>query len=273
MSVDHNWSGVTTPEQFGNSIYSLPKIPRSVSTLPTLSRAYAPLDLVDDTEFDALMSSSPVAQSTPRMRLEPTYKNGKKTLRSVPAESHSMLDLDSSPSSPGSPMDLDMKQFCEVTAADEITPEREIDSRTQRASKLGIQRIQDFAIKKHPSPGKSEWETLENGVAEMLRRDEIDQVLKAGQLPSSRILTSRDPNMSFADRGSKDSDISLGTRGTSGLNRVHNSMPSMGKVHRFSLGSMTYNSRRNSRFSDRHSKSGIDMENYSDMDIDELQMK
>jgi hypothetical protein len=43
--------------------------------------------------FDDLLSSSPVAQSTPRIRLEPSFDEcGKKTLKNVPADSHSLFD-------------------------------------------------------------------------------------------------------------------------------------------------------------------------------------
>jgi hypothetical protein len=44
-------------------------------------------------DFDDLLSSSPVAQSTPRIRLEPSFDEcGKKTLKNVPADSHSLFD-------------------------------------------------------------------------------------------------------------------------------------------------------------------------------------
>jgi len=44
-------------------------------------------------DFDDLLSSSPVAQSTPRIRLEPSFDEfGKKTLKNVPADAHSLFD-------------------------------------------------------------------------------------------------------------------------------------------------------------------------------------
>jgi hypothetical protein len=48
-----------------------------------------------DVDFDSIFSSSPLAQSTPRLRLEPSFgDDGSKKLKNVPAESRSLFDRD-----------------------------------------------------------------------------------------------------------------------------------------------------------------------------------
>lgn len=79
-----------TPEQ--QTIPDLPKLPRSLTTMPLLGRNLSSHTTYDDFDF---FSSSPEGQSTPRMRLEPRFEeNGKKTLKIAPTEAPSMFDPD-----------------------------------------------------------------------------------------------------------------------------------------------------------------------------------
>ncbi|EPE34537.1 hypothetical protein GLAREA_10231 [Glarea lozoyensis ATCC 20868] len=275
-SFEHKLLEEISSEHTGSGSPSLPRLPRSISTLPGI-RKCIPSTLAYDSDFDTLFSSSPAAQSTPRMRLEPAFENGKKTLKSVPADSLSLFDPDSSTTSPGSRMDVDVEPVVEITETEDFTPERATRGTPRRASKLGYQ--EGFPVhtrgKKHPSPSKLELETMEQHLADYFTRDRKhgEDALRAEQLPPSYVLAPRDPNISIADRDSKHSDKMPEVPPKLEFSRVHNSMPNLARTskQRFSLNNITFNARRDSRLSERHSKSGFDMENYSDMDIDELQ--
>ncbi|EHL00050.1 hypothetical protein M7I_4132 [Glarea lozoyensis 74030] len=255
-----------------------PSVNNAAEVVPELiSPAQMRINEAYDSDFDTLFSSSPAAQSTPRMRLEPAFENGKKTLKSVPADSLSLFDPDSSTTSPGSRMDVDVEPVVEITETEDFTPERATRGTPRRASKLGYQ--EGFPVhtrgKKHPSPSKLELETMEQHLADYFTRDRKhgEDALRAEQLPPSYVLAPRDPNISIADRDSKHSDKMPEVPPKLEFSRVHNSMPNLARTskQRFSLNNITFNARRDSRLSERHSKSGFDMENYSDMDIDELQ--
>jgi hypothetical protein len=272
-SLEHKLMEDTSSEETSGVIPSLPKLPRSLSTLPTF-RKLMPSTLSHESDSDDVFSSSPVDQSTPRMRLEPSFENGKKTLKSVPATSQSLFDSDSSIGSPNTRMDIDSEPIVEVTETDAFTHETVPQHNLRRVSRLGY-RETSKTYKKHPSPSKSELESLEQKVTEKLRdlnkSDRRDTVKSTHLLPSC-VLTPRDPNTSIADRDSKHSDKSEMTRKFE-ESRIHSSMPNMvrNSKQRYSLSSITCSSRRGSRQSDVQCKSGIDMENHSDMEIDELQ--
>jgi hypothetical protein len=278
-SFEHRLREDTYSEETGGGIPGLSKLPRSLSTLPTF-RKLMPSTSLYDLDSDTLFSSSPEAHSTPRMRLEPTFENGKKTLKSVPATSQSLFDSDSSVCSPCSRMDIDTEPGVEITESNDSTHETVSQHTLRRASKLGYQEISLAYTrgKTHPSPSRVDLQLLQREFAEQLRglnKSDRRDTLKSAQLPPSCVLTPKDPNTSTVDRDSKHSDkMSEKTRKLRD-SQIHSSMPNMARMskQRFSVSSITYNPKRDSRQSDIECKSGIDMENDSDMEIDELQMK
>jgi len=116
---------------------------------------------------DMLLSSSPLAQSTPRIRLEPSFeRDGTTRLRNVSASSRSLFDPDNSSLRDHTDMDLD-------TSSLDLNPGCELNNLGKRKSSP----IQEQSIivsepevpdvlrykraKKHPSPSKQELKTLE----------------------------------------------------------------------------------------------------------------
>jgi hypothetical protein len=148
-----------------------------------------------------LLSSSPIAQSTPRIRLEPAFeKDGRKTLKKVPAESPSLFDQENfSLGGQFSDMDLDISYFEKNSGSSLVDV-------AVRKSCQG--RDLDYTIcskhhtKKHPSPGKVELERLKRAVGqnpEFGRSEHLGQ-LKDGVgdtpniQPRAKILATREPN-------------------------------------------------------------------------------
>jgi hypothetical protein len=112
------------------------------------------------TDFDAILSSSPVAQSTPRIRLEPSFgDNGKETLKNVPADSHSVFDFDTDNISD---MELDYSApFGKVSMYSTSATSTEKGSQAKRYSGGAACGYRTKRMKKHPSPSKDELEKLE----------------------------------------------------------------------------------------------------------------
>jgi hypothetical protein len=115
-----------------------------------------------EVDFDALFSSSPVAQSTPRIRLEPTYEeSGDKKLRNVPADSRSLFDPNSSMREPLSDLAINS------TPPQSTPPRRLIVKRNNSQVKdvsLDVKSHISKRRKKHPSPSKAELEGLEDAL-------------------------------------------------------------------------------------------------------------
>lgn len=158
------------------------------------------------TDFDAILSSSPVAQSTPRIRLEPSYEmSGKKSLRNVAAETRSVFDFQIDDVS-----DMEIDTELDESPARKVpshsasgtsgTPIRK-RSQTQRYNGLNLRGRGSKRMKKHPSPSKAELESLEHA----LRRypdvafggEELGASSKSAtkDLGTSGVLTSRDANI------------------------------------------------------------------------------
>ena len=116
----------------------------------------SPLSNTYDTEnFDALLSSSPLAQSTPRIRLEPTLEeSGRRTLKNVPADSRSLFDPDTS-----SDMDVDCTPVNPQTG-EFLGFHIKRKNSLLKESALGFQ-CHSKGTKKHPSPDKAELEGME----------------------------------------------------------------------------------------------------------------
>ena len=162
----------------------------------------SPLSNAYGTEnFDGLLSSSPLAQSTPRIRLEPTVEeNGRRTLKNVPVDFYSLFDPDTS-----SVMDVDSVPV-NVQTGESFGVHIKRKSSLLRESALGF-RCHSKRTKKHPSPDKGELEGMEKilqehppfGTSESLI---LDRAVEAqDETPTyfssaltSPVLSPRDPN-------------------------------------------------------------------------------
>jgi hypothetical protein len=170
-----------------------------------------------EADFDALFSSSPVAQSTPRIRLEPTLEeNGEKKLRNVPADSRSLFDPDSSMREP-------LSYFGTNTIPPQIkTPRKMIVKRNNSQVKevgLGVKSHMSKRRKKHPSPSKAELEGLEDALTHYSPRmvsidakTQEELTLSFGELRTGDILKSKDNNAPLsqaAKRGKKGNRLGM----------------------------------------------------------------
>lgn len=148
-------------------------------------------------DFDALFSSSPIAQSTPRIRLEPTFEeDGTKRLGNVPADSRSMFGLDSS------------KHGHIPNVSADQTPIH--NAQRKAVAKRNNSQVKDVGLgvrsytkrrKKHPSPSKAELEGLEDAlkhyspcVVSMNASKQEDLTLSFGELQTGEKLKSKDNN-------------------------------------------------------------------------------
>lgn len=118
----------------------------------------------DNQDFDAMLSSSPFGQSTPRIRLEPTLDgDGKRSLSFVPVDSRSLFDPDNSS------MDIDTSNHPRRSSSSQ-EPIKRTHSNARlkecRASWKGSKRT-----KKHPSPSKADLEELERDLQNFLPRN------------------------------------------------------------------------------------------------------
>lgn len=110
-------------------------------------------------DFDALISSSPLGQSTPRIRLEPSFeKGGRKTLKKIPSESRSLFDRTGSKGvDPDTDVELSEPSTSVLDGVKRKGPDnKDVGAELRHHSKK---------MKKHPSPSKSELEGLEKAMA------------------------------------------------------------------------------------------------------------
>lgn len=134
--------------------------------------------------FDAMLSSSPQGQSTPRVRLEPSFKqNGEKTLTKIRSdsrpgfESHSNFPYSVLPSE----MDIDVEQIGVAVSIEVDTPKRKGSQDIRSPVKRS---------KKHPSPKREELEQLALAMEKF--SDEEEAIV---DIPvASRPLSSKDAN-------------------------------------------------------------------------------
>ena len=168
-------SGITrTPTNFDISLRDDMSISPSVNRIPDLpSRPQSsrssllkgikltgspPADDPASLSFDAMLSSSPMAESTPRLRLEPTQdEDGKRTLRSVRADSRSIFDHDISSLGP-SDMETDHTRPHYLT---ETPPRDSVKRKSSQIKEGGMFKLHSKRTKKHPSPSKTELEGLQ----------------------------------------------------------------------------------------------------------------
>lgn len=185
--------------------------------LPGARKVGSGFEVDFEVDFDALFSSSPIAQSTPRIRLEPTFEdNGDKKLRNVPADSHSLFDPDSSMRDPLS--DLGTK----ATPPQNTAPRKLVVKRNNSQVKdisLGVKSHMSKRRKKHPSPSKAELEGLEDALAHysppmasMDAKTQEELTLSFGELRTEDILKTKDNNAPLsqaAKRGKRGNQLGL----------------------------------------------------------------
>lgn len=171
-----------------------------------------------EVDFDALFSSSPVAQSTPRIRLEPTFEeNGGKKLRNVPADSRSLFDTDSSMCGPS--LDVGVT----TTPLQNNAPRKAIVKRNNSKVKdlgLGVKAHVSKRRKKHPSPSKAKLEGFEDALKHYSPRVEFTDakshehlVLSSGEFQTRDILKSKDNNAPLSQTAKRSKASRLGVFG------------------------------------------------------------
>lgn len=163
-----------------------------------------------DMDFDALFSSSPVAQSTPRLRLEPSFENdSSKRLKNLRADSRSLFDRNS-------------PKYVHFSEGD-VTPQhnghkgnttKRINSHVKVLDPAARNHLSKRR-KRHPSPSKDELENLEDAlkhysplVGPVDPRTEDDLTTSYGELRPEGVLQPRTNNMLLripAKRGIKGS--------------------------------------------------------------------
>lgn len=153
MSIDQGQEYVPDLPSRAQHLDDLP-LPRSKKTRPSV---------IYDTDFDALFSSSPLAQSTPRIRLEPTFQDGRTTLKNVPADTRSLFDPESS-GSRYSDMDVDTS----LVATNNESHEMDVKQKKLQTKDIAyvVKPNGGKRMKKHPSPSKAELESLENAMTD-----------------------------------------------------------------------------------------------------------
>ncbi|KAI6710798.1 hypothetical protein JHW43_006672 [Diplocarpon mali] len=198
--VERPSSGLTrTPTSFGNLLNDsssgsdfVPDLPSRCQTparISTQGKRFRTSLYAGD--FDAMLSSSPFAQSTPRIRLEPTFEeDGRSTLNFVPADTRSLFDPDNSS------MDLDTDVSSRRPSSQEP-----VKRKSSGAQEFGVRNHASKRVKKHPSPSKVELEGLEKDLRGFLPGSlledfalEDDKFSTGRNLAPPAALSARDPN-------------------------------------------------------------------------------
>ncbi|KAH8685959.1 hypothetical protein BGZ60DRAFT_523225 [Tricladium varicosporioides] len=260
-------------------------LPRSYTELPAMKKMVHSTTGYE-TDFDLLLSSSPDAQSTPRIRLEPSYEeNGRKTLKQVPADTRSVFDSDKSLIAYTVEADalLANDQNTDTSALDPIKRK----SSQLRNSKLEVQPVHTKRMKKHPSPSKADLEKFE----QMFLRDypdllQSDELGNAEVVPTALsdaaiipILAPLDSNQRMVELHRPEKGQTSEVSETVNLTRAASSTPEFSRRprhSRFSLmpkmaGKMTNQSRPKRESYQHPVRKDHDRGSDDDMDIDELQ--
>lgn len=181
------------------------------------SRSYRACESAIDMDFDALFSSSPLAQSTPRIRLEPTFEeDGGKKLKNVPADSHSLFDRDHSKGGQISGKDLQLSRPHKVLHNKPVVKR---ETSQVKDSRLGVESHLSKRRKKHPSPSGNELEGLGDALKQYSHRmvslnpDPEEQLSASfGELRTGMALSARDNNALLtedAKRGKKGNRLNI----------------------------------------------------------------
>ena len=191
-----------TVDQAEQSIQPLPN--RSIAIRNIEDKVLRPASIRStepryDMDFDALFSSSPLAQSTPRLRLEPSFENsGSKKIKNIPADSRSVFDRDIPRNVQFSGMDI-APEYEETPSTEKVA--KRINPRTKELEPA-VRNHLSKRRKKHPSPSKNELEKLEDAlrhypplVGPVNPHTEDDLTVSFGELGTEGVLQSRDNNM------------------------------------------------------------------------------
>ncbi|RDL37896.1 uncharacterized protein BP5553_05329 [Venustampulla echinocandica] len=178
--------------------HGIPRLHRSLTDLAQFKeRKYDSMGY--QVNCDATFSSSPVAQSTPRIRLQPTIEEDE-SQDNTAVDAKFLSDSENSHKADYSDMDLDTEPASMVKSSTAIAVKR-------KGSQLGTPRgrlgSHSRTWKKHPSPSKSELERLEEelrcqypnlGNPECV--NDGDAVLRTppAQFPTVPVLAAKDPN-------------------------------------------------------------------------------
>jgi hypothetical protein len=144
-----------------NFIPDVPELPPTVNTTPKRPRSKRSKNRPQGGDLDALLSSSPLASSTPRLRLGPSFnEDGKKTLKNVQANARSLVDPDDSIIGLSSEMDIDSGPSSKGVGRDAVKRKK-----AKAKEPLADDRLQHSKrIKTHPSPSKDELNNLEEAM-------------------------------------------------------------------------------------------------------------
>ena len=160
-----------------------------------------------EADFEALFSSSPLAQSTPRIRLEPAFeKDGKKTLINVPVDSRSLFDPDNS--SVGQCSNIEAEPHDSAPPARLLSETNKRKNSQTKESRLGFNVHNSKRMKKHPSPSKAELEGLERAMRQfplLMRSESLDlhddvSPIRIGVNSKPVVLLPIDPNVKLQAR-------------------------------------------------------------------------
>jgi hypothetical protein len=213
---DHQSDGIgdhQSVESFAPELDKIQEVDDEVVPVPTIQKTESKFEV----DFDALFSSSPLAQSTPRLRLEPSFEdNGSKKLRNVPAGSRSLFDHENPSNMQAGAMDT----ILESSRAQRTPSKKGLVKRNNSQVKdvaLGTRNHQPKRRKKHPSPSKAELEDLEDAFRRYNPNDGTGDVKVERQLVTSfeglrtaSALRSKDNNTMLREAtglGLKDNDI------------------------------------------------------------------
>ncbi|PVH80623.1 hypothetical protein DL98DRAFT_654570 [Cadophora sp. DSE1049] len=171
----------------------IPDLPSRCHT-PKYTREKKVRTSIYDGDFDAMLSSSPFAQSTPRIRLEPTFEeDGKKLLKNIPADTRSLFDSDQ--------MEIDSDTIGKSPSSQEP-----VKRKNSLVKDYGVRYHSSKKVKKHPSPSKAELEGLERALQTFLPLSPsegfppVDDVYPVGEsLAPAAALAPKDPNRKLQD--------------------------------------------------------------------------
>lgn len=235
-----------TATRFENRLYddmSIDHATELISDLPSQSHEHDELSqprskkarqsyIATGPDFDAFFSSSPLGQSTPRIRLEPTFEeDDRKILIKVPADSRSLFDLDIFGPGQYSDMDIDTSPITRDNELRNRDPKRK-GARTRHGTSARPR--SSNRTKKHPSPSKAELEGLERALNQFGRSDifghhEDISSAEYAPLPTTGILASMDANTKLTEPNRRDKGKGFGMFLKPDLTRTTTSVPSIPK--------------------------------------------
>jgi len=258
-----------------NFIPDVPELPPTVNKTPKRARSKKSKNRPHGGDLDALLSSSPLASSTPRLRLEPSFnEDGKKTLKNVRANARSLFDPDDSIIGLSSEMDIDSGPSSKDVVRGDVVKRKNPKAKES----LADDRLQHSKrIKKHPSPSKDELNNLEEAMRNLPPVSAPEDVVAqdngfpnvAGILRKMDTLAPKDANTSL--RKAKRQVAVIGGLRKPALKQTVESMPNIPARLKATESTNPTEKAKLKRRGDRQYASQNDLADASLMDIDELQ--